>query len=141
MRARLALSSSLGMAFSRHAIARTVWLAAVAAGLPGCSDSSGPPALTVSAVAGTDGQTALTGATLPQPLGVLVESDGAPKADVAVTWHASDGTVVPASGVTDATGLASATWTLGAAVGAMSVTTTVAGAQGSPVTFNATALP
>lgn len=117
------------IAFSSHAIARTLWLVAVAAGLPGCSDTSGPAALTVSAVAGSDGQTALTGATLPLPLSVLVQSDGAPKAGVAVTWHASDGTVEPVSGVTDATGQASATWTLGAAAGAMSVTTTVAGAR------------
>jgi plastocyanin len=72
---------------------------------------------------------------------VLVQSDGAPAASVAVTWQVSAGTIAPASGATDAAGLASATWTLGAVAGSMTASTTVAGAQGSPVTFKATALP
>jgi hypothetical protein len=118
-----------------------LWLSLLAAGLSGCSDSVAPPAVTVVAVAGTDGQSARIGTPLPTPLSVRVESDGAPKAGVAVTWQAAAGSIAPASGVTNDAGLASATWTLGDAPGPMTASTTVGGAQGSPVTFTATATP
>ena len=125
---------------SRKAITSATWLMAVAVGVPGCSDSSAPATLTVAAVAATDGQTAPAGTSLPRALSVRVASDGAPKSGVTVTWQASAGTIVPASGETDGTGLASATWTLGAVPGPMTASTMVAGAQGSPVSFHATAV-
>ena len=58
-----------------------------------------------------------------------------------VTWSASAGTISPRSSVTDLTGIASATWTLGGVPGTMTGTATVAGAQGSPLTFHAIAVP
>jgi hypothetical protein len=57
---------------------------------------------------------------------------------VAVDWKVSAGTIRPARTVSDAGGLASATWTLGSQVGTMTATSTVAGAIGSPVSFSAT---
>jgi plastocyanin len=47
------------------------------------------------------------------------------------------GTLTP-GGVTDASGIATATWTLGAGGGAQTATASLAGATGSPVTFTAT---
>jgi plastocyanin len=75
---------------------------------------------------------------LPLPLSVRVESDGEPRAGVTVDWAVSAGTILPAHTVSDAGGLASATWTLGPEIGTMTATTTVAGAVGSPVSFSAT---
>ena len=55
-----------------------------------------------------------------------------------VDWAVSAGTILPERTVSDAGGLASATWTLGPEIGTMTATTTVAGAAGSPVSFSAT---
>ena len=130
----------LSIAISRSAIACAACLGAAAIGVPGCSVSTSPTALTASAVAASEGQSALAGNPLPLPLRVRVQSDGTPKAGVMVTWQASAGTISPDSSLTDVSGEASATWTLGSAAGSMTASTTVAGAQGSPVTFHATAL-
>ena len=109
--------------------------------LGGCSDGTDPEAiLTAAAVAASNGQAALVGTALPLPLRVEVASDGTPKEGVTVTWQTSAGSVAPTSSVTDATGLAATTWTLGTVPGVMTTAATVAGAQGSPVTFSATAL-
>jgi plastocyanin len=131
---------NLSIAMSHSAIACGLYLAALGLGLQGCSDPAGPAVLTVAAVAATDGQTAQAGTSLPLPLQVLVQSDGKPKSGVTVTWLVSAGAVVPTASVTDLNGRASASWTLGPVAGAMSATTTVDGAQGSPVSFSATAL-
>jgi plastocyanin len=118
--------------FSLRLAAVGVWLAA-------CSDPSAPAAgLKVTAVDPTNGQVGVVGAQLPLPLSVRIESDGEPRAGVTVEWAASAGSVLPAQSVSDGAGLASATWTLGTQVGAMSATSTVAGASGSPVFFSAT---
>lgn len=133
-------SSSITML--RNAITSALWLAAGAAGVAGCSDTSGPPGLTMSPVSTTDGQTAMIGTALPRPLQVQVMSDGGPVGSgVSVTWRASAGTILPAAGVTDAAGMASAVWTLGTEPGPMTATSTIAGARGSPVSFRATAVP
>lgn len=89
-------------------------------------------------VSGT-GQTAAPGAALPQPLVVEVRQNGTPVAGVTVTWSAAagNGTVTPATSVTDAAGRAQAAWTLGAAAGAQTATATVPGA--GTVVFDATA--
>ncbi len=86
----------------------------------------------------TNGQIGVVGAELPLPLSVRVESDGEPRAGVTVDWAVSAGTILPAQTVSDAGGLASATWTLGPEIGIMTATTTVVGADGSPVSFSAT---
>jgi plastocyanin len=90
-----------------------------------------------------DAQTAVVAQALAQPLRVVVTEDGTPKADVTVTWStaAGDGSVVPASGATDADGIASTVWTLGQGSGAQSAQAAVTDASGSPVVFSATATP
>jgi hypothetical protein len=127
---------------STHPAFRLVSLITAAAlALAGCSDGTRPvPVLTASAVPGGDGQSTVAGVALPQPLRVLVEEDGTPKEGVTVTWTVSAGAVTLASSLTDATGVAATSWTLGSTPGAMTATATVAGAKGSPVIFSAAAL-
>ncbi len=88
-----------------------------------------------------DGQADTVEGTLPNPLKVLVTLTGSPQAGDTVTWTAANpgGAVTPRFSVTDATGIAATSWTLGSAAGAQSATATLAGASGSPVTFSATA--
>jgi plastocyanin len=129
------------IALSRNAISRACRLAFAAAWLAGCSEPSGPPGLSIAAVAATDGQSGPVGMALPLPLSVRVQVEGVARAGVTVTWEASAGAVLPPSSRTDATGLASTTWTLGMEPGTMTVSTRVAGADGSPVVFRATARP
>jgi hypothetical protein len=84
----------------------------------------------------------MIGTALPRPLQVQVTSDGGPVGSgVSVTWRASAGLIVPAIGVTDGTGMASAVWTLGSEPGPMTATSAIAGARGSSVSFRATATP
>lgn len=102
-----------------------------------------PPELAVAKApsASGDGQTALVGAALADPIRVRVTEGGTPKAGVSVSFAAA-GTgagVDPASATTDADGLASTAWTLPHAAGAATATATVSSATGSPVTFSATA--
>ncbi|PMB04903.1 Ig domain-containing protein group 1 domain-containing protein [Fischerella thermalis CCMEE 5273] len=101
---------------------------------------------TITKVSG-DNQTGATGATLPNPLVVQVkDSAGNPQSGVTVNFAVTSGggSVSPASAVTNASGQASTTLTLGASPGAISsVTNTVsATANGiGSVTFSATANP
>ncbi|HQR19125.1 MAG TPA: hypothetical protein PK948_12185, partial [Gemmatimonadales bacterium] len=85
-----------------------------------CSSSDGgndppPPTLVVArAPVSVNAQTGTVGQPLANPIRVLVTRDGAPEVGATVTWAAT-GTgagVAPPSGVTDAAGLAQATWTL-----------------------------
>jgi len=88
-------------------------------------------------------QSGTVGQVLTSPIRVLVTRDGQPEAGATVTWSAA-GTgalMAPTSGVTDASGLAASTWTLPHAAGTRTATATVSGANGSPVSFSATALP
>lgn len=122
----------------------------VAAGLAllaACSSDGGsdppPPALVVArAPVSGNAQTGTVGQPLADPIRVLVTRDGAPEPGATVTWGASGtgASIAPPSGVTDAAGLAQATWTLPQAAGARTATATVADAAGSPVSFSATAL-
>lgn len=122
----------------------------VAAGLAllaACSSDggSGPPAPSlVAARAPVSGnaQTGTVAQPLANPIRVLVTRDGAPEPGATVTWAASGtgASIAPPSGVTDAAGLAEATWTLPQAAGARTATATVADASGSPVSFTATAV-
>jgi plastocyanin len=130
--------SIAGIRLHGNAFPCVVRLAAVAVWLAACSDPSAPAGLKVTAVDPTNGQVGVVGAQLPLPLSVRIESDGEPRAGVTVEWEASAGTILPARTVSDATGLASATWTLGPRIGTMSATSSVAGASGSPVAFSAT---
>jgi adhesin/invasin len=72
----------------------------------------GAPA-TVAIVSG-DAQTAVAGTVLGAPLVIGVQDQfGNAVPGVTVGWSASDGSVAPASGLTDANGRAQTTWTLG----------------------------
>ena len=106
-------------------------------------DTSPPPApvIAMTASASGDGQTAQIGTLLTNPLRVLVTLSGAPQVGTTVSWAAlgTGALVGAATSVTDASGIATMTWTLGSSVGAQTATASLAGASGSPVTFTATA--
>jgi hypothetical protein len=87
------------------------------------------------------GQNAATGATLPQPIKVLVsDSSGNPISGATVTWSitGSGGSFSPS--VTDSSGLASSTLTMGSTPGTYSVTAT-AGAVSTTELIQETANP
>ncbi len=99
------------------------------------------PARTLAAQSG-NAQTGAVSAALAQPLVVkATASDGVGVAGASVTFAVvtGGGSVGSAAVTTDASGLASTTWTLGADPGAQSVTASAAGLTGSPLTFTATA--
>jgi plastocyanin len=129
-----------------------VLLVVAAASVPlagaGCSSGSssggtGPavPVIAMAATASGDGQTAQTGVTLPNPLRVVVTLSGNPQSGKTVSWAAqgTGASVNPLTSVTDASGIATTSWTLGSTVGSQTATATLAGATGSPVSFSATA--
>ena len=104
--------------------------------------SAGPaPVIIKTAAASGDGQNGTVTAALANPLRVLVTLSGAPHQGDIVTWAAAGtgASVGPTTSVTDASGIATTTWTLGQVAGGQSATATLAGATGSPVTFLATA--
>jgi plastocyanin len=132
---------------------KTRWLFTIACvtAAAGCGGSDGdggneppPPEdpLVVQQAPESDGdaQTGPVGEALPEPLRILITRASEPQEGVDVTWSAGQGgSVSPTAGVTGADGIASTTWTLGPTAGAQSATATVADAEGSPVTFTATA--
>jgi WD40-like Beta Propeller Repeat/Matrixin len=103
---------------------------------------TGVTSLRIDASAGVN-QTGTVGQPLPNPVVVLVRDANtlAPLSGRAVSFAAAagNGTVSSASATTGVDGKASITWILGTTAGQQSVTATLAGAQGSPVTFTATA--
>jgi adhesin/invasin len=89
-----------------------------------------------------DAQSSVLGRALPQPIVVRVtDPNDTPVPNATVTFTAGNGgSVAPTNVTTDANGLASATWTLGTALGAQTATALLVGPPGSPfVTFTATA--
>ena len=100
--------------------------------------------LSVSKAAPTgDGQIGLVQTALPAPIRIVVLNDGNPEQGTAVTWTGS-GTAAgfnPASGTTDANGIAQTVWTLPQESGTPTAQATVSGAAGSPVNFTATGRP
>lgn len=86
-----------------------------------------------------DNQTDTVGQTLPNVIRVKVTLDGALASGVTVTF--SGGQFGTPSVVTGANGVATTTWILAPVAGPQSVTASVDGAVGSPVTFHATAVP
>jgi hypothetical protein len=129
-------------------LVRALVLAVVSIGLAACGGGGGggggggkdrtPASITI---VGGNGQTAVVGTTLPAALSVSVkDSSGRAVVSATVSWAvvAGGGSVTPASGTTDSTGLAATQWTLGSTAGANRVTATVAGL--APVAFDATAV-
>ncbi len=89
-----------------------------------------------------DGQTAVGHTPVPIAPAVKVTVDGTPKAGVSVSFSVAKGggIVSGASATTGSDGLARPfAWTLGTPGAEQELRATVAGAQGSPVTFSATA--
>jgi len=120
----------------------------VAAVASACSSSSGPsappaPVIQKATTASGDGQTGTVATALPNPLRVLVTLSGSPHQGDNVIWAAAGtgASVTPTTSVTDATGIATTTWTLGQMAGTQTATAALSGATGSPVTFTATATP
>jgi len=93
------------------------------------------------ALSGGNNQTGTAGAALATAVSVLVTDNlGNPVSGVTVGWAANNGGgMAPASSATNASGIASSTWTLGPGAGAQTATGSVGGLAGSPVTFSATA--
>ncbi|HEX5633477.1 MAG TPA: hypothetical protein VFX50_09620, partial [Gemmatimonadales bacterium] len=86
-------------------------------------ENPGPPSppvvveVRLSAVGGTR-QVGVAGAALPLPfVSRATDTLGAPAAGVTIRWDATEGTPEPATSVTDADGVATATWRAGDAVG------------------------
>ena len=87
-----------------------------------------------------DGQTGAPGTVLA-PFRVQLTNDGVPVEGTIINWSIASGagTLDVPTSVTDASGLASATLTLGLTTGQTSVRATATGANGSPLTFTGTA--
>jgi hypothetical protein len=101
-----------------------------------------PPTPSVIEKAGGDDQVAPINDPLPAPLVVVVTDEaGDPVEGVSVQWDAHDaGDVSPKVVETDADGRASSIRMLGATPGQQVTSASVAGLQGSPVNFTATAI-
>ena len=94
------------------------------------------------AVASGGAQTGAPSAALAQPIVIQVNDASAnPVAGTTVNFAivTGGGSVAPASGVSNAAGQVQTTWTLGAPLGAQSISATSTGLAGSPLTINATA--
>jgi adhesin/invasin len=111
-----------------------------------CSDSNSnttpPVAMSITATSATNAQTGVVGTALAQPVGVLVEDQsGSPMANATVTWTvvSSGGTVASPTSTTDASGLATAIWTLGSTVGVDSLTASIGTGASATLTATATA--
>ena len=123
-----------------------VTLAAMAVACGGGNGGNDPPPdddpLVVARTTAASGnaQTGPVGEVLPSELRVIITRSAEPQEGVGVTWATPDGgSLAPAASDTDADGIATTTWTLGPDVGGQTATATVADADGSPVSFTATA--
>jgi plastocyanin len=123
------------------AVAAALLVLAACGGSGGDSGPGPSPLAVVKATGGSgDGQVGDAGDMLKEPLRVLITRDGEPVNDVDVDWEAANGgSTDPASSSSNASGIAETFWTLGPGVGAQSATAVVDGADGSPITFSATA--
>lgn len=108
----------------------------------GGDDGGGGPDLAIAEAPTNSGEgqsgTALT--TLNDSIRVQVTRNGQPEAGLTVTFATNvvGGSVSPTNPVTDANGIASAAWTVGAVSGTQLASARLSGAAGSPVFFNAT---
>jgi hypothetical protein len=119
------------------------WLIAglLAASALRCGDNVGPPDGKIEMAAG-NGQSGTVQQPLPNPLVVLVsDGSGAPLSGVTVQWSAvGGGSVSNGSVKTGSDGHASVQRVLGPTAGQQTTTASVAGYEGSPVTFVSTAV-
>jgi hypothetical protein len=90
-----------------------------------------------------DGQRATVGTAVQNPIiaGVVDQfGNGVGGVTVTLTPLAGSGALSPTSVVTNSTGQAQSTWTLGSVAAAQTATATASGLAGSPLSFSATAL-
>jgi hypothetical protein len=108
------------------------------AAAPRVMDLQAPPSIAQAPALSGDSQVATVGTTLPQPLRVLVTRASVPAPGVTVHWTAQQDTFghpgsLSASGTTtDASGIASVSWTLGSVAGQKWVSASI---DGSPDTL------
>jgi hypothetical protein len=110
-------------------------------GLTGSPATFSETAATTLAYSSGTSQRAPVGTSLGKPLIVFVsDTNGVPVADVTVTWAATagGGSVSPMTSLSDASGYAQTTATVGSVAGSNTFTATVTGLSGSPVSFTAT---
>lgn len=96
------------------------------------------------AINGGNNQSARVNNTLATPLSVIVRDAGGNTVSGVTVQFAvltGGGHVSVASAVSNATGVAATSWTLGPTVGSQTVSATATGLTGSPLTFSATAQP
>ena len=86
-----------------------------------------------------DQQTGPVGIALGNPLRVVITRDGEPVEGVNVDFSAGQGGSLGQEQESDEAGIASAVWTLGPEIGTHAATAAVDGADGSPLTYTATA--
>ncbi len=101
-----------------------------------------PPATTI-AQAGGNGQSGTVGTALAQPIRVRVTAGdalGVKGTPVTFAITGGGGSVAQSAAVTDDTGFAQTSWTLGPSTIGQTATATATGLSGSPVGFTATAL-
>ena len=136
------------MSASPSSVLATVFVTALVTGCSSSTDSGGggggggggpTVAIARAPTASGNGQTAVVATALASPLRVLVTEDGSPVSGRTVAWSTTSGGSVTSSSSTDASGIATTNWTLGQSSGLQSASTTLSGANGSPVTFTATA--
>jgi plastocyanin len=108
----------------------------------GGDGGTGPAGLVLSRAATSgDGQTAAPGSALA-PFRVLLTNDGVPVEGTIINWtiQSGGGTLSVPTSVTDASGIATSSLTLGQTAGLTLVRASATGANGSPVTFSGTAV-
>ena len=115
-----------------------IWLGAA------CSDDDqgpgqSPLVIQKPATKSGDQQTGPVGTALGNPLRVYITRDGEPVEGVGVEWSAGQGGTLSDEQDSGEDGIATVVWTLGPEVGAHSATATVDDADGSPLTYTATA--
>ena len=114
-----------------------VWLGAA------CGDDQGPAqsplVIEKPATKSGDQQTGPVGLALGNPLRVLITRDGEPVEGVDVAFSAGQGGSLGQETESDEDGFATAVWTLGPEAGNHAATAAVTGAEGSPLTYTATA--
>ena len=125
----------------RFRLSFVAFLAAIAT-LSSCTEPKFDATPATISISGNPATTGTVGAALPTPIAVLIKNAGGepiPQASVSFAVTGGGGTLGSASVLTDTTGKASTTWTLGPTAGTQSATATVTGL--APVTFTVTASP
>jgi len=136
--------SSMTRSIGRAAILLAATSAAACGSDSGGDSSGGPDPVARSAARSEpsgDGQSGTAGQDLANPLRIVVLRGSAPEAGTVVTWSgtATGATLTPTTDTTGPDGISSSVLHLGAQAGVQRAQAVVAGADGSPVQFTATA--